>query len=504
MKNLRWLFIVIAVAALVGGGFWYAGQKKAAEVKAEAQQAFDRVPVTRRDLSLSISASGTVKLSGQVNVRPEVSGTVKAIRVKVGDHVTKGQVLLVLDDSELRDKLAQAKEAVVAAEARLAKAKSDEKVAPSQLQAQVESARAAVVAAELKLKQLKEGAKPEEVDQQKAAVNQARINRDSAEADYKRFKDLYTAGVISKQQYEQTEAKYLTAEEALRSAQRRLDQLLAPPDPDDVRSAEAGLSQAKANLALALANQAAGSGTDQVASAQSQLVQAQVAYKQAQDNLRAATVVAPVSGVVVDASLLATSKNNQNSAQPLGVGDAIAPESGVISISDPTAVEVHASVDETDVAKVSLGQLALITADAFEGTTFRGRVTQIAPAGTTSEGVVTFDVTIAVTGHPELKAGMTAEVELILARKPGVLAVPTEAIVQRRGRPMVQVAETGDRRFKRVETGLSDDTYTEIVSGLAEGETVLVAKPKPAAESSGRNAGMPRRGMVFGMGGPRR
>ncbi|HHW15325.1 MAG TPA: biotin/lipoyl-binding protein, partial [Firmicutes bacterium] len=435
MKRTLWLSLVIILVA-VGGWYWYT--QRAAATKTEAQAAaFDTVRVTRQDLDVIVSAAGTVKWSRAVNVRPTVSGTVKALYIKVGDRVHQGQVLMQLDQADLRDRLAQAREALRAAEERLAKSKSDYRLAPAQLRAQVESARAALASAEQKLAALRQGPKPEEIDQLKSAVNQAAVNRDNALADFQRMKELYAAQAITKQQYEAAEAKYLTAEEALTQAQKKLAAQTLPPDPGEVAAAEAAVAQAKANLELAKQNLAAGVSNDQVTAAQSSLIQAQVAYKKAQEDLAAATVKAPIGGVVMELAYQSTAaRSASNAASPLSVGDTVGPESGWITIADPSLVEVHVPVDETDIAKVKVGLPAKVTADALEGEVFQGKVTNIAPSGVLSDGVVTFDVTVVVSDPKGLlKGGMTTTADIIVVHLPNVLVLPREAVTERRGHP---------------------------------------------------------------------
>lgn len=495
-KSSLWVWLLVAVL-VVGGVYWYIQRTSATKAAAQAE-AFDPVRVTRQDLDDLVSASGTVKLSRVVNVRPEVSGTVKALYVNVGDRVREGQPLLQLDASDLRDRLVQAKEALAAAEARLVKARSDYDLAPSQLRAQVEAAGASLASAEQKLASLKQGLKAEEVDQLKSAVTQAAVNRDNAKADYQRMKDLYAAQAITRQQFEAAEAKYLTAEEAATQAEKKLQASTLPPDPGDVAAAEAQVAQAKANLEVAQQNLATGGSADQVSTARSSLVQAQVAYDKARQDLAAATVKAPVGGIIMDIVFTPSGTKNQaqvTAASPISVGDVVGPESGYISIADPSLVEVHVPVDETDIAKVRVGLTALVTADALESRVFPGKVTAIAPSGQLTDGVVTFDVTVAVQDrHGLLKAGMTTNADLVVTHRPGVLVLPREAVVERRGRAMVQVAKTGER-FRRVETGFTDDAHVEILSGLSEGDVVLVPRPAKAPNGNGQN------GRPLGLGG---
>ncbi|MGE5481499.1 MAG: efflux RND transporter periplasmic adaptor subunit [Bacteroidota bacterium] len=496
MKRARWIWISLVLLAVVALGGWYTWSRKQAARAAATGAMYKETTVVRGDISQTISASGTVEYSDQVNVHPLVSGKVKTLCVKVGDRVQKGQLLLTLDETEARANLEKARKALAAARSTLAKARLNRQIAPAQLQAQVESARASVRSAEAELKTLKTGTKQEEIDKQRAAVNQAKINRDSAEAAYKRAKDLYGAGALSRQDFESAEATYLTAVEAQRSAERELDLLTAPPDADELAAAEARVSEAKASLRLAEASLATANLNDEVASAESDLADKEAALSEAQQDLASTRVVAPISGIVIELSL----KYNSTTSD-LKVGDTISPETGLIAIANPSSAEVSVSVDEADVAGVRVGQSVVVTADAFDGKEFEGRVTSIAPAGTTTDNVVTFTVTVSGPALATLKAGMTADADIIVARRQQVLIVPREAIVERRGRTMVRVAAIGDGQFKRVEVGLEDETNVEILSGLSPGDTVLVSTDNGYdSKDNGGNSGGSNRSQ--GGGGP--
>lgn len=204
----------------------------------------------------------------------------------------------------------------------------------------------------------------------------------------------------------------------------------------------------------------------------------------------------------------AASGASRNSADPLSVGDAISPNSGWITIADPSQVELRVLVDETDIAQVRPGLPARVTADALEGEAFEGRVTNIAPSGVLSDGVVTFDVTISV-ADPKglLKGGMTTDADIVVVHRPGVLTLPRQAVTQRNGSAMVRVAQDG-ARFQKVQTGFMTDTHIEIVSGLSEGQTVLIPRagqgmPVRQNAQNGQSGQNRRLGGMFIMGGPR-
>jgi len=132
-------------------------------------------------------------------------------------------------------------------------------------------------------------------------------------------------------------------------------------------------------------------------------------------------------------------------------------------------------IDEIDVSKVKLGQEALITLDALPGKEVEGRVTFISPASTIETGVVFYKTTIVLQNpDAELKDGMSANAEIILEQHNDVLLVPNRAIQGSLEKPWVEVLVNGKYESKNITMGLSDGTNTEVLSGLAEGEEVVL------------------------------
>jgi multidrug efflux pump subunit AcrA (membrane-fusion protein) len=157
---------------------------------------------------------------------------------------------------------------------------------------------------------------------------------------------------------------------------------------------------------------------------------------------------------------------------------------------------------------VAEDQVVNITADAHPGKQFQGKVVQIATAGVNASNVVTFEVKIEVLSENKalLKPEMTANVEIIVARKDEALLVPSDAVVRRKGGRFVTVADGLARKEEKVEVGLSNGTQTEIVSGLAEGQTIIVQKSGSQSRWNARQPGgaMGQQRMMMGQGGPPR
>jgi HlyD family secretion protein len=195
----------------------------------------------------------------------------------------------------------------------------------------------------------------------------------------------------------------------------------------------------------------------------------------AKSNLDNAVLTAPAPGVVASIANQVgefVSGGNTNSA--------------FMVLTNTTSMVLHGTVGEADVSKLKLGQVANVTVDALSGQKMTGKVTSLDPVATISQGVPVYGIDIAIdvtaTG---LRAGMSGTAAVILASKSNVLIVPNTTIRTVSGQRGVQVLKDGEVVDTAVQFGLSNDTVTEVVSGLAEGDTVVI--PQARASASGAN-----------------
>lgn len=182
-----------------------------------------------------------------------------------------------------------------------------------------------------------------------------------------------------------------------------------------------------------------------------------------QQELNDMYVYAPISGTLVE--------QNVNAGDDLS---SLSTDNNTVDarIVDYSSMNVVIPVDEMDVGKIKLGQEVIITADAVQGKTFRGIISDIADEGRAENGVSTFDVKVTMDKIPELKAGMTVNADIILEKKDNVLLVPIEAL-KYEGR-QAYVTKVGETEPVKVEIGLTNERYAEIVSGLNEGDEVEI------------------------------
>ena len=154
-------------------------------------------------------------------------------------------------------------------------------------------------------------------------------------------------------------------------------------------------------------------------------------------------------------------------------------------ISDRLVASVQ--VDEADIGKIFLGQDAVITLDAFPDETIKGKVTKIAHEGTTVTDVVVYNVMVEPINVPSRwSSGMTANVSFVVISKQNILIVPNSALKDRNGRKIIMVQQGERIEPKTIETGVTDGKKIEVLSGLYEGDKIVVSNGQ---YSQGQNRG---------------
>ncbi len=241
---------------------------------------------------------------------------------------------------------------------------------------------------------------------------------------------------------------YTNAVQAVATAQDRAAQSL--------RQAQSAVANIPFNLQSAQVN--VDNATNSVATAQA--------------NLDAAVLTAPAPGIVASIANqigeFVTGGNTNNAFMVL---------------TNTNTMVLHGTVGEADVSKLKLGQVANVTIDALTGQKMTGKISSLDPVATISQGVPVYGIDIAIdVPAPSLKAGMSGSAAVILASKQNVLLVPNTAIRTLGGQRGVQVVKGGETVDTPVTFGLANDQFTEAVSGLAEGDVVVI--PQVRANTS--------------------
>ena len=250
--------------------------------------------------SKPVGVTGTIEAT-QVDVSVKITGRIVERLVKEGDRVARGQVLVRLDDSELA--------------------------------ADVKRQEAALRAAQATLRDLEKGARPQEIEDARAAVSSVEATRTMTEREYQRTEQLFKQNLIAAQDVDRARQAYEVAKAQEWSARERLALVLEGPRPDQIDAARWQVTQAEAALA------------------------------QARSRLREAIVVSPIDGVVLR-------KN-------LEVGETANPGVPILTLVDPKDVWLRAYVPETEVGRLKVGDPGRVRVDAFPDRVFTGRLIEI-------------------------------------------------------------------------------------------------------------------------------
>ena len=209
--------------------------------------------------------------------------------------------------------------------------------------------------------------------------------------------------------------------------------------------------------------------TESIQSASESLRSAEISMQNQQDNMSNYTITSPISGTIIE----------KDAKQ----GDALTSGSTLCVIYDLSYLEMVINVDELQIGALSVGQKVQLTADAVSDKTYVGTVTRVSMKGSSSGGTTTYPITIRIDDTDGLRPGMNANAEIVVAEANNALVVPNAAVIRggyvlvsKKSPSAANAVEDMDAPegyvYVKVETGVSDDSYTEIKSGLQEDDTV--------------------------------
>ncbi len=453
-KAKWWLAVSLVVLIAIGGVFYFRGS---------AQPAYLTTTIDRGDIEAAITATGTVNAVKTVQVGSQVSGNILALYADFNTKVKQGQLVARIDPAIFQARVDQTR------------------AAQDSVKAAVVSARAAIKKAE-------------------SDIAGAEANVASQQANLVRAQSAVTDAKLKNERRIEMVKQGLIAQEEADTYQATYDQAIASLD-----AAQSAITAAQSSVASAQAQKDV--TQTQLDSAQAQVKQATATLEQAQLDLAHTQILAPVDGTVV-------SRN-------MDVGQTVAASFQAPTIfqiaQDLTQMQVDTNVDESDVGPIRVGQKATFTVDAYPGVNFPGEVTQIRQAPINVQNVVTYDVVVSLSNADlKLFPGMTANVRIINGASPNALRLPVAALrfhptaatpdtggakgqaksgqskSGRRAAPGAQAQQTvyvldhGQLKPVPARLGLTDGNYTEVLSGLNEGQQVVTGtattnKAAPAA-----------------------
>ena len=492
-KNWKWLVPVLCVA--VAGGVFLLRPQQAKPASVDAS--YTEAAPERRDVTNTLSGTGTLNPANTYTVKSLVDGKVLTGTIEEGNIVEESNVLYTIDSSDASTNFEKAEIAMQQAQ------RSYDKV----VDRQYVRAEVAGVVSSLKVTKGDEVTSGQEV----AVIRDSSrmlLTLEFPAADAANFSVGQSAAVTLDGTFEQlngtvtsvsgtdalsagnllTRTVTITVQNAggLTTAQAatasingvssigsatfayQAERTLTAQAAGTVTSinVQEGSEVAKDDIILGLSGDDL---TESIQSASESLRSAEISMQNLQDAMNNYTITAPISGTIIE--------------KDAKVGDAVKAGDTLCIVYDLSYLEMGINVDELQISSISVGQKVQITADAVPDKTYVGTVTRVSMKGTSNGGTTTYPVTIRIDDTEGLRPGMNANAEIVVAEAKNALVVPNAAVVRgsyvlvTKDSPSAANADTTMEApegfvYVPVKTGVSDDDYTQIVSGIQEGDTI--------------------------------
>ena len=492
-KNWKWLVPVLCVA--VAGGVFLLRPQQAKPASVDAS--YTEAAPERRDVTNTLSGTGTLNPANTYTVKSLVDGKVLTGTIEEGNIVEESNVLYTIDSSDASTNFEKAEIAMQQAQ------RSYDKV----VDRQYVRAEVAGVVSSLKVTKGDEVTSGQEV----AVIRDSSrmlLTLEFPAADAANFSVGQSAAVTLDGTFEQldgtvtsvsgtdalsagnllTRTVTITVKNAggLTTAQAatasingvssigsatfayQAERTLTAQAAGTVTSinVQEGSDVAKDDIILGLSGDDL---TESIQSASESLRSAEISMQNLQDTMNNYTITAPISGTIIE--------------KDAKVGDAVKTGDTLCIVYDLSYLEMNINVDELQISSISVGQQVQITADAVPDKTYVGTVTRVSMKGTANGGTTTYPVSIRIDDTDGLRPGMNANAEIVVAEAKNALVVPNAAVVRgsyvlvTKDSPSAANADTAMEApegfvYVPVKTGVSDDDYTQIVSGIQEGDTI--------------------------------
>jgi HlyD family secretion protein len=526
MKTIAWILgIGVVVLCGVAGVVMRA---KGASAAGTSQVGLTAV-VTRGDLIQKVVETGTIDAIKSVEVKSLTDGRLAKLLVDEGDIVTKGQLIALIDPRETQLKVQQdranldgsqnaagrakieweqrritARRDLEEANLKLAQIKDQLRIQPTLTSSAIRSAKSDLNTAVQERDRLQHSILPTEKITSESAKREAEANYENANLHFKRQSGLEAKGFVSGKDVEDAQLAVQVAKVRLDSANdnaARIDDQTAlelQKADEAVRHAQAEVDTATANsiqdinkrrdyqVALADAEKAH-VGLRDVESMQKSYQQAVAQTSQLQNvlndslrNLGETQIKAPLDGIIT--------KKEIQEGELVASLSSFSSGTGIVRLEDRRSLRVMLNVNEIDTAKLLEGMTADVTVDAIPGRVFTGVVKRIAPAstsiqtatansGATGDAVVKYEVEIWLKStDAHLRSGMSAKCTLEVLHRTKVLQIPLEFLGKEGDKAFVLVqskVKDGKPEKKYVTAGAATGSFVELVSGVAEGTTIV-------------------------------
>ena len=481
---LRWLFFLAIIAA---AGWWYWQRPK--PISAE-QQSRIFAKVERGPLVINLTEAGSIKPREQIVIKSQVEGRNAILFiVPEGQKVSKGDVLIELDASAQQDNLVNQEITVQNTNASYTQATENMEVVKNQAKADVDKAELALRFAKEDLVKYKDGDYPKTLNELESKVTLAAEELQRARDTLKWSKTLFEEKYLSETEYRSDELSCRRAELNLVTAQNNVSLLQEYTYKRQIAQLESDVAQSEMALERIRRSTRANivQAEAQLLARELELNRQKKRLEKINDQIAKSTITAPTDGLVI----YATSAGNRwrGNTEPLQEGQEVFERQELIYLPTADTFIAEVKIHETYLKKIYIGLPVRVRIDALPGQIFMGKITKIAPLPDAQSMFMNPDLKVYNTivelegGDGVLKSGMNCEAEIIIEQHQDALYVPIQCVVRISGKPVVYVKNGDDLERRDVEIGLDNNRMVHVISGLEEGEEVLITPPLQDAVS---------------------
>jgi len=379
---------------------------------------FKLVKAVKGDLVIKVSAKGIVEPNFQVEVKSKASGKVLTFSFKEGDYIKKGEGLLQLNKTDETRNVAKAKADLMSSEASLKKAETSLLLQKTRYETDLKRTASEVEEAQANLRESEE-----KKIRQTNLFHQQITSRES-------FENAVTIFKVNQESLIQAEASFQAAQNAIHDI--------------DMKKHEVELAKAEVK-------------------------HREITLDEVNERLNETDIYSPITGVIIQ-KLVEEGQIISSGISNVSGGTALA------EIADMSRMFITADVDETDIGAIHVGQNVEVTADAFYGKNFGGKVLRISPKGIVENSITVFKVKIEILGKGKkiLKPMMTANVDIITNKVKNTIYISREAVRRDGDTSYAMILKVEVPNKREIKVGIQTPIYSEIISGLENGQEVVV------------------------------
>ena len=478
--GLQWAPLTLVVAALatlawlgLRPGGWFVGEPEAA---------VRGVPVRRGPLRISVLEKGNLKAAEAISLKSEIEGQSTILwLIPEGSQVEEGELLCELDVTELIDRKLTQEISVRNADAAFTKSKQTYDIQVSQNQSDIAKAVQTLTFAEQDLKKF-DDTKIFDIAKAEEAIKEAEQAFAQARNQFEWSQKLASNGFLTKTELDSDTLALNRAEIRLTQARREKDLLELYDLPRQRDELVAALEEAQRELER-VRLQADARLVDFDADRRTnedklKLEQEKLAKLETQ--IQKAKIVAPRAGMVVYGQQEGGMRGNR---EPIAEGTAVRERQEIISIPNASGMIAQASLHESVLKQVRVGQDCIVKIDSLPGKEFHGLVDFVAlmpdqGSWWANPNLRVYRTDIKIDSIAEgMRPGMSCAVEILVDELPDTLYVPVQAVFRHQGANVSFVAQPGSYQTRTVEIGRFNEKWVQILTGLAEGEEVLLSPP---------------------------